>query len=347
MKVTQVETRRVAVPYTGMVKKYRPYTVSTLLLRLHTDEGISGNGEVLGASESEVAACAPSVVGKDPLEMSVPQLSLPMPARVAYEQALYDVIGRKLGLPAYRLLGGPFRDRVPLAYWAHEMTVDDTVSDAELAVRKGFKVFKFKSWTPETLVDRVKAVDKIVGGELALRLEANWAWGHPTRALKVIRQLERYNIECLEDPVPYRLEWYTYLRSKTDIPIAIHFENGHSYPRPSQMLNAVKEQACDYMNVAGPDFHEGFLTPAAVAAMAGVPIWHGGHLGFAILDAAFAHACAATPASIIPCDLLHYLHEDDLVVEPLVIKDGSLEVPKRPGLGVELDESAMDRYAVK
>ena len=348
MKITGIEAIRINLPYaSGIIRKYRPKPHPTTILKVYTDEGIIGLGESLHASEEQIKFCASAIVGKNPLEMDLLNLDLPMPALSAYEQALYDLVGKKLKLPVCKLLGGGFKDKVPLAYFGHEMTVEETVSEAEFAVEKGFKVFKFKAWTPSTVAERVKAVYKAVGEELALRLEANYAWRTPAKALTVMRKVEGYNVECVEDPVPYNPDWYVLLRRKAEVPIAIHFENRGAYPRPKEILNAVKFDACDFMNIAGPDFHVGFKMGAAIAEMAGIPIWHGGHLGSAILDSAFAHVCASVRNKLMPCDLLHYFNEDDLIVEPLKVKDGYLEVPKGPGLGVELDEEAVKKYEVK
>jgi muconate cycloisomerase len=354
MKILSIEAVTVKVPYIPAVRRYRPEGRHSLILKIHTDEGILGLGEAYAGREDGegLKAYAKALLGKDPMELNLADLWSLMPGIPSYtflgfETALYDIVGKKLGLPVCKLLGGRFKEKVPLAYWSHEMTVEETVSEAQVAVEKGFKVYKFKAWERNykgSVAERVRAIDKAVGDNLALRLEANWAWENPARAMGIIRELEGYNIECLEDPVPYNLEWYSFLRRKTSLPIAIHFENGSSYPRPREILNALKAEACDYMNVAGPDFHEGFLKGAAVADMAGVRIWHGGHLAFAIMDAAFAHACAAVRNDLLPCDLLHHLFEDDLILKPLRIENGFLEVPKGPGLGVELDEDALKRY---
>ncbi|MEM3694032.1 MAG: mandelate racemase/muconate lactonizing enzyme family protein [Candidatus Bathyarchaeia archaeon] len=357
MKITGMEAITVNVQYIETVRKYRPEGRQSLILKIHTDEGIVGLGEAYAGREDEerLKGYAKGLLGRDPMELNLADLwsfmpGIPSYAFLGFEMALYDILGKKLGLPVCKLLGGRFRDWVPLAYWSHEMTVEETVSEALVAVEKGFKVYKFKAWERNykgSVVERVKAIDKAVGDGLALRLEANWAWENPARAMGIIRKLEGYNIECLEDPVPYNLEWYRLLRRKTSLPIAIHFENGSSYPRPREILNALKAEACDYMNIAGPDFHEGFLKGAAIADMAGVRIWHGGHLAFAIMDAAFAHACGAVKNDLLPCDLLHHLFEDDLILKPLKFKDGFLEVPKGPGLGIELDDEAVKRHEIR
>ena len=81
--------------------------------------------------------------------------------------------------------------------------------------------------------------------------------------------------------------------------------------------------------------------------MAGVPVWHGSGVDLGILDMSYVHACAAAPAATLPSDIVgNFLREDDLIVEPIRIEGGYAYVPDRPGLGVELDEAAVNRYAV-
>jgi len=76
-------------------------------------------------------------------------------------------------------------------------------------------------------------------------------------------------------------------------------------------------------------------------------VWHGSRVDLGILDMAHIHASAAAPACTLPSDIVgNLLREDDLIVEPIAMEDGQAIVPDRPGLGVELDLAALEKYTV-
>ena len=114
------------------------------------------------------------------------------------------------------------------------------------------------------------------------------------------------------------------------------------------MLQAVKVGACDSFNLSPPQFYS-FVRQAYLAEVAGIPVWHGSGAELGIRDTAYIHAAAATRSCTIPSDTICYLRESDLLAKPFMksIVDGYVEVPRGPGLGVELDEEALRRYQVK
>jgi len=90
-----------------------------------------------------------------------------------------------------------------------------------------------------------------------------------------------------------------------------------------------------------------FVRMADVADAAGIPCWHGSEIDLGILEASYLHACAAARNCTLRSDILGELvREDDLIRAPLEIKDGRFRVPQKPGLGVELDLDALEKYRV-
>ena len=75
-----------------------------------------------------------------------------------------------------------------------------------------------------------------------------------------------------------------------------------------------------------------------------MPVWHGSGHELGIMDTAMLHSCAASPNCTLPSDILSHQRVDDLIVEPIEIRDSYAHVSTRPGLGVELDEDAVRRY---
>jgi muconate cycloisomerase len=349
MKITQVETFKVVVPLKSHVWNSPEFGPDIwdqrpiVLMRVRTDTGIYGLGELgKGKSEESVLHDAPSFIGKSPLEFNLQDLPSAGPARDGYEMALYDIIGKAFGVPVYQLLGGKYHDRIPVAFCSGHRTPQDAAAQARAAADQGFRTYKCKaSGSYENLPDRVRLIYE-TAPEIAVRIDPNQKLHSPAHTVSIADRLVGYNVECLESPVSQQnLDWYVLLRQKLHIPLALHLH------APEEALAAVKREACDYMNLGGPGML-GFQRSCMIAGTAGVPTWHGSGVGLAISDASFVHACAATRNATLPSDIVGtLLRQDDLVVAPLRYEDGFVHVPEEPGLGVELDMKALERWGVK
>ncbi|MBC7335984.1 MAG: mandelate racemase/muconate lactonizing enzyme family protein [Clostridia bacterium] len=242
-------------------------------------------------------------------------------------------------MPVCELLGGRYRDRVPVAYWSPYLPPQETARHAEEGAALGFKVHKIKA-RPWDCAAQVKAIASAVGHEYAIRIDPNETLALPAVAARIDREIVGYNVECLEDPVPKaRPEWYALLRQKCATPLAIHTHD------TALILRMARLEAMDYVNVGGTPNQT--RAAAAVAEAAGCPVWvqFEGHC----LDIAAAfnvHLGAAIPNATLPADILHFLREGYISKEPLVPAEGLVRVPDTPGLGVELDEAAFERYRV-
>ncbi len=321
-----------------------------VLLRMKTECGLSGLGEApKGVAESTVRQYAPLFTGRDPLDMTWQQLPIgdvwnqAGGVYQAYEMALYDLVGKALELPVYQLLGGAYRDRVRGSLCSGQMWPDDAARRARLAAELGIDVLKMKADVGDPVVERIAAINRAVGTDVKVTIDAGQHLRHPTRVLEIARGLEPYldNIECFEDPVSRsNLDWYVLLREKLDFPLALHLGSHQD------VINAVKREACDYLNL-GRSLNE-FKQGTAIAEAAGMPVWHGSGVGLGVSEAAYVHACAASEAATLSSDIVgELLRVDDLIVRPLAFEDGYFRVPQEPGLGVELDEGALERFGVR
>ncbi len=125
-------------------------------------------------------------------------------------------------------------------------------------------------------------------------------------------------------------------RQKLSIPIALHLNNA------TDVFEAMKREACDWLNIGGPLVNTYKL--AAMAEAAGIPTWHGSGVGLGISEAAYAHICAACKSMTLTSDICgETLRVDDCITEPLRFAEGHVLVPQGPGLGVELDMEAVER----
>lgn len=345
LKIKRLETTTVAVPFVSEMEVLNDHLgrVPKVIIRVHTDDGIVGIGETYrGISEEAVRQQFPKIIGSDPLDMNLQELGLPAMLDHVFEQALSDIVGKALKIPVYKLLGGAYRMEVPVSAWSPHhgpKNPEKTAAIAELAAEMGYNVIKLKarSWD---VVETVKAIENVAGTDMAIVCDPNTQFGQPSVAVRLARKLKRYNILCFEDPVPKQnLYWYVLLRQKIDIPLALHIGG-------VDVISAVKREACDIINTGGTMYE--FRKNSAVAELAGIPVWHGSGNDLGILEASYVHACASVKNATLTSDIFsESCREDDLLVEPIKIENGSAKVPTEPGLGVEVDEKALEKYAIE
>lgn len=338
-----------------------------LLLRVQTDEGLTGLGEVsctpVWSGEDATTAdhiirnfLEPALVGEDPRDIE--RLTHKMRRAVAgnpftksgLEIALWDLLGKSAQLPVYRLLGGPVRERVPIKMSVSGAEPKRAAELAEWAVNKGLTALKVKvGIEPEGDIARVKAVRAAVGPDFRLGVDANGGWA-PRIAVQTIRRLyESCNIYFAEQPVaPLDVQWMADVRRSSPVPV---MADESCYTLQDAMALA-RAAAADILSVyVGKG---GGVGPArkiaAVAEAAGLTCTVGSNLELGIASAAMAHLATATPgigAEEFPCDILGPLaYEHDLLQTSLAFEAGCMRAPDRPGLGIELDEAAVARYRV-
>src|ERR1041384_7152381 len=371
MKITRIETIPVDVPIVpqfqirGSLGSHvrSPF----LLLRVHTDEGLVGLGEVsctlIWSGEDQVTAAhliadflAPALTGEDPRDIA--RLTAKIRRTVAanpftksaLEMALWDILGKSVGLPVYRLLGGKVRERVPIKMSVSGAEPRRAAELAEWALGKGLKALKVKvGIEPDADVARVKAVRAAIGPEVRLGADANGGWT-PRGALAPIRRpVEECSIYFAEQPVaPLDVQWMADVRANVPVPVMAD----ESCYTLQDAMSLARAGAADILSIyVGKG---GGIGPArkiaAVAEAAGLTCTVGSNLELGVASAAMAHLATATPgvgAEEFPCDILGPLgYEQDVLTEPIEVRDGAVRAPDKPGLGVELDEAKVARYRV-
>lgn len=243
MKISAVETYLIRTPLKRPFKTALRTvdSIEDVVLRIVTDQGEQGFGEapptavitgdtlssVLGAVNTFIA---PKLIGRDPADIegncAVVQKSMVhnTSAKAAVEMALYDLWGKTLNAPLYKLLGGAKQSLVT------DVTIsvnqpETMAADAAIAVNEGFTILKVKvgadpSLDLARLIAVRKAVDAIKPG-IVLRADANQAW-EPKQAIRIISQMEDAGIqaELVEQPVKgYDIEGLSYVTSHVQTPI--------------------------------------------------------------------------------------------------------------------------------
>jgi L-alanine-DL-glutamate epimerase-like enolase superfamily enzyme len=342
MRITQIDLYQVVVPYIPAIRKYRPDEAATRgpipVIRVSTDEGITGWGE--GFRGQNIEAQIPRFIGADPLAINLAELDAP------FHAALYDLVGKALNVPAYRLMGGKCRDAVPVSYWSCYMTPEDTAKEAAVGASLGFTTHKLKA-RPHDIVEQCELITRAAGPDYGIIIDPNFTFVSFPESVKLARKLERYNVLCFEDPFPWanNLAQYRLFRQRSDIPLAPHASRVR-LDQPGDVLNAIREDAADLFNVSGTV--AAMQKASAIAETAGLPVWHQAYgLCLGIGGAFSVHVAANVPNATVPGDILPFLREHQLLVgDPLRPVSSQMPVPEGPGLGVEIDEAALARYRV-
>ena len=327
--------------------------VRSLLVRVTTDVGVEGWGEAdLAWRPDELAPrrelLLPALAGKsifDTEDLHTLEVLTSRPLRCAVEMACWDAVGRTVGRPLHELLGGNFRQRIPLAVRLSGSTDEQMVGLARELAEQGFhtQVLSSSGQAQRDLA-MLRSVRQGVGDRVELRLDAAEAYDMEA-ARDLCAELDFDGLQLLIDPLAGgELHPVASLGRQTTVPLAVWRAIGG----PADVLGALRSGAAgcvviDLQRVGG-------ILPArkcaAVVEAGGVTALLAGGPSVGVATAAMLQLAAATPAfSSCNESAYHQLH-DDVLAEPLETIDGMLAVPQGPGLGVEIDRAKVERYQV-
>ncbi|MBY8870289.1 mandelate racemase/muconate lactonizing enzyme family protein [Micromonospora sp. PLK6-60] len=348
------------------------YRTNLVIVRVRTDEGITGLGEatlegkeraVLGA----VAEVAEAVVGLDPTAISKVLYEITrdwywrggpviMTALSALEMALWDISARDLGVPVSRLFGGATRDRVRAyanGWFSGAVTAEDYAAAARRTVRSGFRGLK---WDPfenydltistgqlDRVLAQVDAVRAAVGREVELFIEGHGRFD-VRHAITIARELAQFDPVWFEEPCPPdNLDALVDVRRASPVPIAA----GERWYGRQGFAPALARQAVDYVQ---PDVtHAGGIAELVfISTLAATS-----YVGFAPHNPSGPLSTAATLQLAATLPNFRYLEimatdvpwRPDITNERLVLTDeGDVLVPAGVGLGIELDLTAIEQH---
>lgn len=327
-----------------------------VVVRLRTDEGIEGVSFVsrLGGTNVKplcllLESMAQQVLGQDALapEALYARLyragfgglpsGLEVRAASALEAAAWDIRGKALGQPVWRLLGG-FRARVPVsANWSVQSGPDyDTLARrAHDLIARGYRTLKFQLGFLDrgTAIAHMRTMREIVGPDIALIVDANQQWT-VKHAIAMCNVLAEYDPYWIEDPVA--AHDITGLRQVKDA-VPVRICAGEVFQNLPQFQRLIDERAADLVMIDLDLGLSGFVKVAHMAEAHGLPVVN--HLASEIL----AHGIAAVPNGLI---VGFYPWAQPLWTTPAHVEDGHLCLPETPGLGLDLDEDALRRFAL-
>jgi L-alanine-DL-glutamate epimerase-like enolase superfamily enzyme len=356
-----------------------------LLVEIETDTGIIGIGEAgLGGGATATVIekdLAPLLVGEDPLLIEGLWQKMFMRTRQygrrgvvmqgisGVDIALWDIAGKVANLPVYKLLGA-CRDRVEVyasgGFYQEGKGIDVIAGEAEGYRARGFKGMKMKigrnpstqthlrqvlgnaafcEVDPSVDLARVAAVRQALGPQAKLMVDVNCAWS-PSFAIEMGRAMEPYHLYWIEEPVETDdIEGSARVADALATPIAgYETELGLYGFRELIRRNAVDIVQVDIAWSGG--FSEGRRIAAYAQAHHRMVAPHA-FAGAVLLQSSLHFAAAIPNGLVLEWDQNPNAVRDELLKEPLKLEsDGTIRLPERPGLGIELDRAAVERYRV-
>jgi muconate cycloisomerase len=268
-------------------------------------------------------------------------------AKAAIDSALFDAVGKTLGVPAVQLLGGVVRESVPVIWTLASGDAAQEIEEAERKISARLhNIFKVKigAQAPEADMARLRRLASALEGRATLIVDANQAWDETT-ALRCLPILADIGITLVEQPLPaWDIAGMARLRARSTVPLMAD----ECVFSTHDMLDVARAGAADVVSLKLVK-HGGLLAirnVAAVAGAAGIGLYGGCLLESSVGAAAHLHAFAGLRDLAWGCE--HFgpqILTGDLVTEPLRFEDFHIHLPTGPGLGVTLDTEQMRRYA--
>ncbi|MFQ6095369.1 MAG: mandelate racemase/muconate lactonizing enzyme family protein [Candidatus Bathyarchaeia archaeon] len=372
MKITDIQTARLDVGF------------KQVLVKVYTDEGITGIGEACwGQGVKDIIRSQKMksiLVGQDPLDVNRlltrmietmsgegSQAGSVVTAISGIELALWDLAGKALGVPVYRLLGGKYRDKIRIYADCHGGKTDDPESWAATArsIKKmGYTALKFDIDTPEhwredfnrclstteirTQAEKIAAVREAVGDDVDIAVDCHWRYSTKD-AVRLAKALAQYGLLWLEDPIPpWNIDAMHKVTSLSPVPIC----TGENLYLKHGFRRLIERQAAD---IVAPDIPKvgGILEFKRISDMADtyyIPVAPH-NVSSPIGTMASAHACASIKNFLVM--EVHHLStgavwwEDLVKEEKPIIEKGYIKIRDKPGIGLELDEKEVSKHLLE
>ena len=331
MKITSVDVIPIYPRLVARAAKhnahYPNWNVRTVF-RVRTDSGLVGYGDYRCVPPPETIG--KPLIGRSPFDFIGNDLNPGLGA------ALYDVMGKHLDVPAYKLMGQKVRDWVSVAAWSKPAHPDLLRVEVKRAVEEGYTIMKMHSIDYYDILEQNKAVEEVAPPGFKMHYDFNHNRSLVS-VLPLIRELERSRVVgFIEDPLRANdVDGWRRLREKVRVPLIMH-------PAPlGGVQEAMQGMADAYMSngLIGSTLQRG-------AALAGLNI----PLLLQVTGGTLTKALALHLGAVCPSATMHTVslddqYLDDITTERIRVVEGSSPVPDGPGLGFEVDEAALARLA--
>ena len=328
MKIKHVETMVLDIPFyadhvTRAMQRAQTHNERVHLCRIETDNGIVGYGDGGISDADRLIGQNPFVIMNDDSIGSGAQL------------AVLDIAGKAAGAPVHALLGDKVRDRCPISWWDIDMPPEDWATEAKESLKRGYTTFKMKARPWRDIIEQIETVGKVVPLDYKFDVDFNGFLLTQAKAEIILQQLDPHpNIGMYESPfyLQQDLTGASILRERVRKPIVEHFRD--------ECLHA----HCSDGFVIGGGVTQ-VRRDATLAAAFNKPFWLQ-LVGTGITTAFAVHLGSVLSHAQLPYITCFELWEHNLLKEGLEVVDGFIDVSDSPGLGIEVDEAAIEKYKV-
>jgi L-alanine-DL-glutamate epimerase-like enolase superfamily enzyme len=331
MKITDVEIIPIYPRVAARNAAYRARFVDInqrVVFKVRTDAGIVGYGDA--RSPAPARSVVEPVIGRSPFDFLQADLHVGLGA------ALYDVMGKYLEVPAYKLMGQKVREAVAVAAWTRPASPERLAEEVRRAAAEGYTHFKMHSCEYYDVLAQTRAGEEAAPPGFRFHWDFNHNRTMPT-VLPLLKELEKSPVVgFVEDPLRWNdIDGWRKLRQKVGMPVIMHV------PQLGGGQEMIQGCADAYM-LGGPIGQ--MLRMGFAYAAANVPVL------LQITGGTLTKALAMHLGAVLPTATLHSVnlddqYEEDVTRERIPVIAGFSPVPEKPGLGVEVDEEALARCA--
>jgi len=337
----------------------------SVILRIRADDGVEGFGEIVSAPPGKPEEFLEEIVGAVERYAAPALLGVRVEDRAAANarvaaalkgrvwtkagiaNALCDLHAKTLGMPVSALIGGRHAREVPVMGMVIGMMAPDEMARVAAGeVRAGYDTIKIKIGEDMAAdVKRVAAVREAVGDKVRLRVDANDHY-NPADAIRLIRALERYDLDHVEQPVSrYDLLGSAQVQANVGVPVM----TDDMVATPEDAVNVIRLRAANRVKLKVTKHGlEGTLLLARMLEAAGISCVLGHVFEMGLAAVAEAHGAAVCPNLVMPTEIgsLRPMGvEDDVILERLVTKPGRIHLPVGPGFGITPDWDRIEGWA--
>lgn len=331
LRITGIDWHQVLVPYQDFNAEalFRYHGVELQLrtiFQVRTNSDLVGLGESWGAAsltDEEVA----TFVGTSPFDW------LGARKHLSLNMAMYDLMGKALGLPSWKLIGPQARKRIPVAAWTVSRQPPEMAEEVRQAARRGYRWLKYHIDEIQNVIDQTRAMQKVAPAGFRVHYDFNVNRDIETIA-PILKEMSRFPVVGrIEDPIRTSdRDGYRRLIAESDLEILVHHGP----------VNYLVDRACDgYMAGHAPVGNA--IEVAGVSAQSKLPFMlqqAGGQINQAFL----AHEVAVFTGATIDHVNLAHLWSDNVTATRARVTNGTIAVPRGPGLGVALDRAKLEKY---
>jgi len=302
------------------------------IVKLYTDDGLMGICSAAMLNQDAIHATLKRMVGHSPWEYLMDD------SLRGILVAVYDLVGQATGLPVSRLFATSPKKRIVQTWWSQCYPPELMAQEAKRGEALGYKVHKVKARPWEDVVEQAAAICDVVKSDFRIWVDANAWWGSVGRTINLCEKLGQFNnYFAIESPITRPgIAGYRALKGKVPLQMSEHMT---ADPMPY-----IREGLLDSFVIGGP-MGRTFVQRALMAEVTKIPLWVEHSIEDGINQVFQAHQAAAFPGVEYSISITHVL-VDDLMKEPFKVSNGFYEVPTKPGLGVSLDDTAVDKYRI-